>query len=141
MPTRVQETHEGQWQHIRSDSDHGRLIEIDLQLIGKLLITAVLAVWAVRQGFFRAPGVFLSWPMFAHTAAYRAELHCDATQERIVPWDYMIHLDYLGLPQHLAEFLDYLQERHSTTVSGEGVFATRNGYSEFTVRGSRVATH
>lgn len=114
---------------------------MDAALIVKLVITMLLVCWAVRQGFFRDPGVFLSWPMFAHIACYRAELRCAETGTRVVPWDYMIHLDYLGLPVHLEEFLDFLEDQHGITVSGMGILATNRGYREFTVEESNVAVH
>jgi hypothetical protein len=104
----------------------------------KEVTTVALAGWAIRQGFFKKPGVFLSWPMFNRTSYYRVDLRCDATGCPVSPWSYMIHIDYGGGVRELQEFLDYLRDVHGVTASGEGVLADSDGYAEISVRSGRV---
>lgn len=104
------------------------------------LVLAASAYYLVRQGFFRPPGRFLTWPMFSRMAAYRVNMVDVATGEPIVPWKYMLHIDYLGGPRALQDFVDYLKEIHGIVVDGDGIVAVPFEYRIAVIRASRVDT-
>lgn len=106
----------------------------------KAVLTLAGVAFAVRQGFFRPPGVFLSWPMFGFTGYYRVTLRRDDTGEPVSPWDYEPHQDYLQT-HGLWDLVRFLREEHGISVSGGGVVAGPFGYLRVEVRSGEVRTY
>lgn len=102
-----------------------------------LVVAAVVGLLTWR-GLFGRPGQFLTWPMFSRMAAYRVEMRDATTGKTVNPWEYMLHIDYLGGPQALQSFLDYLRDAHGIEVEGQGVVDGPGGIRSVAIEASRV---
>ena len=111
-----------------------------LEFYVKAALTLVAVVIAIRQGFFKPYGAFLSWPMFSHTGAYRVMLRCDETGEKVSAWDYEPHQDYLQT-RGLWELIEFLAQERGRVVSGNGLLAGQFGYLRIVVRSGKVQTY
>lgn len=104
-------------------------------------VLMVLAIaWAVRQGFFRPPGAFLSWPMFTYVSYYRANVVRTVELTPVNLWRHRIHIDFGGDERELQDILTFLQERHSIVVSGDGIVADPTGYRRYEIVDSVVVS-
>ena len=111
-----------------------------LEFYFKASLTLVAVAIAIRQGFFKPPGAFLSWPMFAYTGFYRVALRCNVTGQQVYPWDYEPHQDYLQ-NQGLWELIEFLAQEHGRVVSGNGLLAGPFGYLRIVVRSGNVQAY